>query len=520
MTSLRFEGQLTAAEGESRTVTGVLLPYGEPGRTSAGTVTCSAGVVTLPDDPSSVVLNVGHDRERPVGRATRIEETPDGLVATFAIAETPRGDELLAEVASGLRRGLSVELDEIVIRAGKLLAGLLTDVGAVVRPAFPSALVAADAGEILQEDQGGSAVTVELGVTYAATIDGADPVPFSLNEVAPAEIAPEEVVEASAPKAPALVAARAPLGARPAPRGPQTPQDAFKLMAAAFNGDPSQLTAALSDIVYGVGSGTGLGNVIGQPQWLGELFANSPYRQKFANLVAQGKLTGLKAQGFRWTTKPTISVYSGDKAAIPSAGIGGEAVSVTATRFAVGADFDRAFIDFGMTEVIERWFQFVVEDYLRKTDAMALTAILAAGADSLVEVAAVPVGAPQVLGSIIGGAIAVDDIASPSFALVNPADYAALLLTKSTDALAYLGNTFGLRDGALDGFKVVPATGVAAGDAVVGAKDAIKLFQLDGTPLRVSAEHIANGGRDEAAFGYAATLVENSAAVVLATPEG
>src|SRR5690606_16296937 len=90
---------------------------------------------------------------RPVGRAVSITEDEDGLTATFRIARTSAGDDLLAEAEEGLRASVSVEIDSPVIRAGRLVSELLTAAGAVVRPAFPSALlVAEDFGDLEEED--------------------------------------------------------------------------------------------------------------------------------------------------------------------------------------------------------------------------------------------------------------------------------------------------------------------------------------------------------------------------------
>ncbi|WP_448072336.1 hypothetical protein [Georgenia yuyongxinii] len=148
-TTIRTAGTLLIASVDARTLTYRLLPYGEQGRTNVGRVTASKGSVTLPEDPSRLLLNLEHDRKRPVGKGVSIEDTDGGLVATFAIARTRAGDDLLEEAHEGLRAAVSVEIDSPVIRGGKLLAGLLTGAGAVVDPAFPSAqLVAADAGEL------------------------------------------------------------------------------------------------------------------------------------------------------------------------------------------------------------------------------------------------------------------------------------------------------------------------------------------------------------------------------------
>ena len=91
---------MLTANVDDRTITGLMLPYGAPGgRTNLGRVIASAGSVTIPDDPAGVVLNLEHQRTSPIGRATSITEEADGLHATFRVARTRAGDDLLAEVA-------------------------------------------------------------------------------------------------------------------------------------------------------------------------------------------------------------------------------------------------------------------------------------------------------------------------------------------------------------------------------------------------------------------------------------
>src|SRR5512144_1599400 len=48
-----------------RALVGLALPYGAPGRTSAGTVTARAGAVRWPVDLKRIKVFAGHDRRRP-----------------------------------------------------------------------------------------------------------------------------------------------------------------------------------------------------------------------------------------------------------------------------------------------------------------------------------------------------------------------------------------------------------------------------------------------------------------------
>ena len=74
-----------AADLTARTMTGVVVPYGQPGNTSAGRLTVRAGAVRVPDNLRTVKLLRDHDRSRPVGYATAATDTVDGLVMSFRI---------------------------------------------------------------------------------------------------------------------------------------------------------------------------------------------------------------------------------------------------------------------------------------------------------------------------------------------------------------------------------------------------------------------------------------------------
>lgn len=95
-----------AVEPESRMIRGLLLPFGEVSRPARdrstgaiGRYRFAAGTVTIPADPSDVVLNFDHEGdaiEWQVGVATELTVTPAGVMAAFKITKTPEGDRMLA----------------------------------------------------------------------------------------------------------------------------------------------------------------------------------------------------------------------------------------------------------------------------------------------------------------------------------------------------------------------------------------------------------------------------------------
>lgn len=471
MQRLTAHGQLLAASLDDRTLTYRLLPYGEPGRTSLGTVTASAGAVQLPDDPASVLLNVEHDPTRPVGRGVAFTETPTGLDGTFRVARTSAGDELLLEAAEGLRTGVSVELDQPVIRGGALTAGVLTGAGAVVRPAFPSAqLVAADTEPDPEPEPAPAAepITDPEPETEPGTTEG-DPVET-------------ETLTAAAPAA---------LPAPATPAADLSLHGVTRLLAALGSGrrDP-QLLAALSDITQ-----TGVGVDVSAPAFIGEVWSSEPFQRQIVPLVGSGELSSYKITGWRWTTAPVGSDYAGDKAAVPSNAAATEPVEYDALRWAGAHDVDRKFRDFGDEGFWSSYWTAMAASYARWSDAKAVAGLLA-GAPA---VATLGTG---VINAIIAGALDVIPYGRPTFVLLGSSAFAALA---QEDPKLLLTGAIDLGDGSgnLSGLSFGTHASIPAADVLVGTRNAATWYELGGgAPIRVDAVNVANGGVDVGAFGY------------------
>ncbi|EFD47015.1 conserved hypothetical protein [Mycobacterium tuberculosis T17] len=113
--------------GEGRTVHGTIVPYNE-----ATTVRDFDGEFqemfapgafrrSIAERGHKLKLLVSHDaRTRyPVGRAVELREEPHGLFGAFEIADTPDGDEALANVKAGVVDSFSVVSD----RSGTVAKG-------------------------------------------------------------------------------------------------------------------------------------------------------------------------------------------------------------------------------------------------------------------------------------------------------------------------------------------------------------------------------------------------------------
>ena len=96
---------LTAADSQSRTISGQIVTWGEQGNTSAGPTVFAADSIKF---NKGIKLLLEHDRTRPIGKLIAHEVTDTGIVATFKIAETTAGNDALVEASTGMRDGFSV----------------------------------------------------------------------------------------------------------------------------------------------------------------------------------------------------------------------------------------------------------------------------------------------------------------------------------------------------------------------------------------------------------------------------
>lgn len=549
--AVRAEGTLIAANRDDRTLTYRLLPYNVPGQTNLGRVTVPPGVVELPATPDDLVLNLEHDRARPVGRGVALDDTPDALMATFTIAPTTAGDDLLAEADARLRRGVSVELEGAVIRAGRLTAGRLSWAGAVVAPAFEGATLIAALAPDIGDDPPSSEGAPEADTEGQGGTDGggrgegpgapatATPPPTTpaTGDTGTGDDTPDTpdtddptgdttMPATAAAPAPTLPPGTAPASLRGAavpaqsPRTGPTLAEVNRLMAARAAALPTggvgrTLYAALADITP---EATSVDDITQVPQWLGQLWDGRAYARRYLPLVGSAPLTAMRIAGWRWTVKPVVGPYTGNKDDVPSNAATTEPYSTTPVRIAGAHDVDRIFRDFDVTEFWESYWAAMTESYAQESDVWAWAQIVAAaGAPTAGD--AVPAGVSVAAGLIVDGALDVLDVALPTFAVVEKALYRDLLLTRNDDVLAYLNLALGLESGTINSgnFAVVPArTGdLDPGQVLVGARQAVEIRELAGSPIRAEALNIPNGGIDVGLFGYIGAVVHDTDALSL-----
>jgi HK97 family phage prohead protease len=141
---LTFNQEIQAADAGSRTVSGLVAPYGEVGYTSAGPVVFERGSIEIPD-ASKIKLLSQHQQDKPVGRALSFSDSTEGVYGSFKLSSSTRGQDALVLAQENLVSGLSVGVDVMASKPmGDYLlvtAAVLKEVSLVESAAFSSASV-------------------------------------------------------------------------------------------------------------------------------------------------------------------------------------------------------------------------------------------------------------------------------------------------------------------------------------------------------------------------------------------
>jgi hypothetical protein len=528
---MKFYGELLTASDEGRVIEYNLLTFGERGRTNMGAVTVEPGALKIP--AGQMPVNDEHHPGVPVGYMTTAERD-NRLIASVHYFDTPEGEAAYSDAKTGKRRGISMEVLKPLVRAGKLLAGLLCGAGIVKSPAFPSSLMlAADFG-----DEPGSPEAP--GAADAATVE-VDPealqkaVEEAIQKILNQTEEPKEKEDPEVPQK--LEASNVPASleqfiqsvvAKGSPAEKPEEKQETKLFASA----PKTLVE-FCDTVRAIKSGTLGGKLTAalatvtqedvldpaaQPQWLGELWNDTEYFERYADLVEQVELTSLTVKGWEWVEGMTPIAddwdpyeqgdYDADPLEpstmnpIPSTEIQAVAREWIAKRLAGGNKFDRAVLDFPVPGQMESYIREQMEFIKIRRDARMRT--------HLINAAKIITGTGNDIANpwrkIILGSQHVMETTMPTFAVVGNDIYRDLLGSDMLENLALLETTLGLKEGSMSGFKIRPASITDAamnGRVFVGSSKKIKLHQTGGgSPIRVDAQELANGSVDKAVFAY------------------
>lgn len=456
---------MTAAATDSeekkqpREISGLVIPFGEAGHTSAGTLTARKGSITLPTDVTHCKLYRDHsniDGSSPVGYAVKLEETDTGIMGTFHIAATADGDTALADVKEKVRDALSVELINHHVEGSEIVAAQLMAVALVATPAYASSRV----------------------TTVTANND-AEPVTPKQEVKTPMNVKVNE------------------------PKKTITAAQIYESIAAISRG------AAPDELITGAVNALAVAKSasLTPPQWLGELWGGLEYKRKFVPAMKQATLSDLKLQGWRWKEKPTVATYAGHPAEVPSASPQGEVVEAAAKRLAGINSLDRAYYDFGKTDVVASFLKAMAESYAIQSDTAALKAAIAAPGkadDQSKNSFTLLKAAAWARLKIKRGTHA-----DPSIYVVNDEDWFSLIDIKEKEIPVFLEKIGATID------QIVPDSQVTSGTVVAWNKQAMTFGELPGSPIRSNAIDLAHGGNQEAMFGYYATLNEHPSGVAV-----
>ena len=504
----------------TRQLSGVLVPYGPIGRTSAGPLRVRAGSLTV--DPV-VVLLTDHDTTKPAGILATYVDDAVALTGVFKLpAGVAQADDVLAAAAAGLRPGLSVGLDDVVTALGadgvpEVVSARVVEVSSVVFAAFSGAHVtdvAAMADETSTDvdssetstDVDSSETSTDVDTSETSTdvdtsetstdVDAPDlepaPTPDSDavddTEQDPAmtteTAAVDGTIQASTPRAVVTAGHRSPVTLA-----------AIASRIAALQGDGAQIQAALTDI-------TTTTNPVA-PEYISEVFGLVENGRPITQAFERGDLTSNKVSYRKWTALPVVDLQSAEKAEIASGAIGWAWDEALAKTYAGGNDVSLQDIWFDASALTE-YFRAAAEAYAIKADAAVAAVLLAdgtpvhAGTTATTYTALYLAGLTQLLTQGL----------TPNVILGGSAVYVGAI-TEGL-AAAKLGGSLPI---ATPTFIANPA--IPAGTLIIAHSSAAKTWEVSGSPVRMQVANVAQAGVDVGVVGALATAVLKPGAVAV-----
>ncbi|APX03375.1 hypothetical protein [Arthrobacter sp. QXT-31] len=512
-------GELLTASENDRILSYKLLTFNESGRTNKGTLTVAKDVLKVPADISHLVVNTEHKADAPIGRFVTLEQREDALYATVTVSDFERGNEALQAARAGELTGISVEVRNPLIRNGKLLDGELTGAALCKTPAFPSSmLMAADAGDIeaklaaLQDAL--TALTESLAPESEPEAEAADTEEPQSEDTEAEPFVPEDErnkpLNASAgatqmkeddmsetPAAPAATLFAA--NASTAPQASALEEFSNMLAEGASLGASGALHAALTDITKANSY-----DKTAVPAYVGELYQTGRnYTPKFSVLLGQKPLTATKIKGWKFDVLPKVAYdYAGFPAEIGTNAPTVVEVETTAAQLAGGHAIDRLTLTLNDGGYVAGYLRECADDFDRKLDTLALDKI------NSTAVAVTGVGG-SAYHKLLKGAQLIAETGTPQWAIVGSDLWIEILETVDANKLALLSTSIGLTEGALAGFKLIPAPLSRTdlnGKVIVGSSKALEMYTLPGGPVRVNAEDVSRNGQLNGVWGAYAFL--------------
>lgn len=490
---INYPMSITAADVESRTLTGNIVTWGEEGNTSAGRTVFAENSIEF---NKNVKLLLEHEMTKPIGKMISAEVTPTGIEAKFKVANTSAGTDALVEAAEGLRDGFSVgvKLNEWANNDGAMVisSAKLVEVSLVTEPAIASARVA----EVAASEE-----ETEVSEEAPASEDQ----PTTEGEQVSDTTVPAPAVETVEAQATEVQAKSAPMFATPRVNLNVTAgQYALaQIRAAQGDSDARDLVAALE-----VATTTENIGVV-PPTYLRDLIGIIDDQMPFADSLEQGALpaTGMKFY------RPVIGTQA--TTAVTAEGVELDSTDTTITSLEVnvvkigGANVinaeliersDPAYVDVLLRELAASWAQkadaYAFSIAAAATGTSSGATLYAAIADGIADAYGVLRRTPNRFladtGNFAALLSAVDQDGRPLFAAAAPSNAAGLMTQGSTN-----GTIAGL------GLVVDPNLDTGTGvSGIVYASDAATFYRSGAIQIRSNI--VANAQYEIGVYGYVA----------------
>jgi phage head maturation protease len=354
---------ITAADSDSRTISGRIVAFNEHANASTGKVVFARGSI----QPQDVFLNLEHDNTRRIGKSIAMTVNDKEMTATFKIANTTAGTDALTEAMEGLRDGFSIELavDNYEMQKDgtmKVLNGQLTAVALVTEPAVRSARVQEVAASEDSETE---------TVTETTNLNEGDKVDNTTEPVAPA------VEPVAAPEVAAPVQASRP-AYYTAPRSPIVDKVSYLehyLKASILHDEDSRQYVKAADNTTSTAPG-----MVPTPQSTQVVNALANADRGMIDAISRETLVaeGMTFEIPRVTEVPIVSDIA-ENGAIAESSLSATYLSVTVQPFKGRAISTVELIDRSRPEYLTALLQNLEFAYAKETDAYATAGIFAAG---------------------------------------------------------------------------------------------------------------------------------------------
>jgi HK97 family phage prohead protease len=493
---INFPMTITAADVESRTLTGRIVTWGEEGNTSAGRTIFSENSIQF---GKNVKLLLEHEMSKPIGKMLSAEVTDTGIEAKFKLANTTVASDALVEAAEGLRDGFSVgvKLNDWANQDGAMVisSAKLIEVSLVTEPAIDSARVAEVAASDEQVSEEASASEDQPTTQGEQVSDTTVPAPAVETVEAP-------VAEVQAKSAPMFTAPRVNLNVTAG-------QYALaQVRAAQGDTDARDLVAALE--ISTVSENTGMV----PPNYLRDIIGVIDDSRPFINSIERA---ALPASGMKIFT-PKLGAQA--TVAQTAEGVEFDSTDTAVTfqednivKFAGANIINVELVDRSDPSFVDLLLRELAASYAQKTDAYALglardTAVGSSGstiyaaivdgiADSYSVMRRTPnrlVVHPSAAGTVSWAQLlaAVDEDKRPLFSALSPSNAAGAITQGSTN-------------GTVAGLDLVVDPNYTGDQFALVYPSMAMRFHESGT-VQIRANVVANGRIEIGIYGYVAVV--------------